>query len=33
MKKNNDYCDLDKYYWRENPEKITMKEIFKLYVY
>lgn len=33
MKKNNDCCDFDKYYWRDTPEKISWKESEKLYIY
>lgn len=33
MKKNNDCCDLDKYYWRDSPKKISWQEISTMYVY
>ena len=33
MKKNNDFCDLDKHYWWGKPGKMPWREAEKLYVY
>lgn len=31
MKKNNDFCDLDRHFWRGKPGKMTWEEALKLY--
>lgn len=33
MKKNNDFCDLDRHYWWGKPGKIPWSESLKLYLY
>lgn len=33
MKKNNDFCDLDRHFWTGKAEKMTWEEMSKLYVY
>ena len=31
MKKNNDFCDLDRHFWRGKPDKVTWEEALRLY--
>ena len=33
MKKNNDFCDLDRHFWTGKPGKLSWNETAKLYVY
>ncbi|MEG1543306.1 MAG: sulfatase-like hydrolase/transferase [Tannerellaceae bacterium] len=33
MKRNNDFCDLNKHYWWESPNKISWEQAAKLYQY
>ena len=28
---NNDFCDLDRHFWRGKPDKVTWEEALKLY--